>query len=86
MYSAASSAAASAASEPYFRSHARTYRIKVGDAVTLSCNVENLGEQKQAVVHHSLNNHLHMLAHGCMLVQMGTHGFHVHSLDSIPVS
>ena len=56
MYSASSSSAASAASEPYFRSHARTYRIKVGDAVTLSCNVENLGEQNQAV-QHSLNNH-----------------------------
>ena len=53
MYSAASSAAASAASEPYFRSHARTYRIKVGDAVTLSCNVENLGEQNQAAILHS---------------------------------
>ena len=40
MYSAASSSS----SEPHFRSHARTYRIKIGDSVTLSCKVENLGE------------------------------------------
>ena len=45
MYSAAASSSSS--SEPYFRSHARTYRIKIGDSVTLSCNVENLGEQTQ---------------------------------------
>eukprot|EP00095_Tigriopus_kingsejongensis_P006259 snap_masked-scaffold136_size321413-processed-gene-1.0 protein:Tk06259 transcript:snap_masked-scaffold136_size321413-processed-gene-1.0-mRNA-1 annotation:"bcs-1 protein" len=29
--------------QPYFRTHGQTYRIKVGDPVTMTCKVENLG-------------------------------------------
>ena len=29
---------------PYFRSHGQTYRIKIGDPVTMTCVVENLGK------------------------------------------
>ena len=35
---------AAAANGPYFRSHGQTYRIKIGDPVTLTCYVGNLGE------------------------------------------
>ncbi|TRY78137.1 hypothetical protein TCAL_12442 [Tigriopus californicus] len=31
------------ARQPYFRTHGQTYRIKVGDPVTMTCKVENLG-------------------------------------------
>ncbi len=33
--------------QPYFRSHGQTYRIKEGERVTMTCVVENLGEQEK---------------------------------------
>lgn len=39
------------ARQPYFRTHGQTYRIKVGDPVTMTCKVENLGNAIQMYFH-----------------------------------
>lgn len=36
---------------PYFRSHGQKYRIKVGESVTMSCVVEDLGEPNDLSVY-----------------------------------
>ena len=33
--------------QPYFRSHGQTYRIKEGEKVTMTCVVENLGDDEK---------------------------------------
>lgn len=43
-------ASASGESKPYFRSHGQTYKIKVGDPVTMTCVVENLGKWMRGLI------------------------------------